>query len=114
MCYNIITEKEMRYKKMAQFEILKAHLEAISHDAEVTYNEEAHEIRVLIDDFGGFDEHWREIDRELVNPAALDDFDECLYEASAEGSIQYVGDDWLEAYEVDGWVVVIHYTSEDI
>lgn len=99
---------------MTQFELLQAHLKAISHDAEVDYYEEAHEIRVLIDDFGGFDEDWAEIDREFVNPDALDDFDEWLCEASAEGAIKYVGDDWTEAYEVDGWTVVIHHTSEDI
>ena len=99
---------------MAQFEILKAHLEAISHDAEVTYYEEDHEIRVLIDDFGGFDEHWSEIDREFVDPDALDDFDEWLCDATAKGLIKYVGDDWTEAYEVEGWIVEIHHTSEDI
>lgn len=99
---------------MAQFEILQAHLAAISHDADVTYYEEDHEIRVLIDDFGGFDEDWAEIDAEFVDPDAVEHFDEWLCEASEEGVIRYVGDDWTEAYEVDGWIVEIHHTSEDI
>lgn len=99
---------------MAQFEILQAHLEAITHDAEVTYHEDTHEIRVLIDDFDGFDENWAEIDREFIDPAAITAFDEWLEDATEEGVIRYVGDDWTEAYEIDGWTVEIHHTSEDI
>ena len=73
------------------------------------YRVNGNHIHLTINDFEGFDENWREIDREFVDEDAVDEVLEWLEDNadSAEG-------DFYEYYYFGEIVVEVGYTSFDI
>ncbi len=85
-------------------------LEELGADVVYTdFTDVANYISVDIDDFEGFDENWREVERELNNPQKVDDFIDFLENNcfSKEG-------DFYTTYHFDGFNVKLGYTSYDI
>ena len=66
-------------------------------------------ISVTVQDFDGFDDSWREIDRELDDADLVDSVQEQL-----EAAALSVVDDYYCYYEFDGFTVVWGYASFDI
>lgn len=67
------------------------------------------EISVTVHDFVGFDDSWREIDRELDDGDLVDSVQEQL-----EAAAFSVDGDFYRYYEFDGFTVVWGYASFDI
>lgn len=67
------------------------------------------EVRVTVQDFEGFDEHWSEIDRELDDEALVEDIQEELEELC----VAHDGD-YYHYYDFEGFTVVWGYASMDI
>lgn len=88
-------------------EMLIAALEALGQD--VTFDCTDEEITVTIQDFGGFDRHWCEIERELDDEDAVDAFLEML----EEKSLSWIGD-FYKYYTFEGFSVCVGYASFDI
>lgn len=69
-------------------------------------------IYVTINDFEGFTEDGEEIDRELENEEAVDNFVDMVKE---NGTPQTKWFDWfIDCYQFDGFKVKIEYASSDI
>ena len=88
-------------------ENITAQLDRISEDS--WYDIDDNRINLTIDDFEGFDDNWREIDREFVDADAVEEVLDWLEENadSAEG-------DFYEYYHFGDIVVEVGYTSFDI
>ena len=87
-------------------------LATIGQDALYDIYEDDHEIDVQLDDFGGFDEEWNEIERPYEDEEAVEAFLEWLEEAA-----DYHEDDgcgMYEFYHFGEWTVQLGYTSFDI
>ena len=87
-------------------------LATIEEDALYDIYEEDYEIRVDLDNFGGFDAKGRELDRPYKDKEAVKAFLEWLEEAA-----DYHEDDgWgmYELYHFGEWTVQLGYTSFDI
>lgn len=67
------------------------------------------EISVTVQDFVGFDDSWREVDRELDDEDLVDSVQEQL-----EAAALSVDGDFYRYYEFDGFTVVWGYASFDI
>ena len=67
------------------------------------------EISVTVQDFAGFDDSWREVDRELDDEDLVDSVQEQL-----EATALSVDGDFYRYYEFDGFTVVWGYASFDI
>ena len=88
-------------------ETIITQLDRISDDADYTIN--GNHIRLIIDDFEGFDEDWSEIEREFVDEDAVDETLEWL-----EKNADYVDGDFYRYYHFGDIVVKVGYTSFDI
>jgi hypothetical protein len=67
------------------------------------------EYAITFDDFGGFDEHWCEMDREYVKPELVDSIIDWL-----DKNALSIEDDYYMVYHFDGYSVQVGYTSYDI
>lgn len=66
-------------------------------------------VRVTVQDFDGYDEHWSEMDRELDDEDAV----EAVYER-LEAEASEVSGDFYRYFQFDGFTVVWGYESMDI
>jgi hypothetical protein len=83
-------------------------LAQISQVEDVSVYEREDEIRVTVEDFGGFDDDWSEI---------LLDYDEEAVDALCEWLEEHalsVDGDYYQYYHFDGFVVCLGYGSFDI
>ena len=81
------------------FEKLMTMVNALVEVEDVDYREYDNVLYITVNDFEGFDEHWSEIDRELVNEELVDELIEFVKNAN---------------YTIDNYTIEIHYSSEDI
>lgn len=88
-------------------ETIIAQLDRISADS--WYDVDDGHIDLTISDFGGFDDDWREIDREFVDADAVEEVLDWL-----EASADYVDGDFYYYYHFGDIVVELGYTSYDI
>lgn len=84
-------------------------MEALATCGDLTVWEHDGVYDVTVEDFGGFDDHWCEQDREFVMEDLLDDFLEALDDQAlrAEGDFYY-------DYYFDGFQVHLGYASYDV
>lgn len=92
---------------MMTLEMMVEMLEALGND--VTFDVDGTNIDVTVEDFGGFDEDWSEIDREFDDEEAVDAFLETLTRecVSQEG-------DFYVVYHFEGFDLELGYGSFDI
>ncbi len=88
-------------------ETITTQLDRISADS--WYDVNGNHIDLTISDFGGFDENWTEVDRELVNEDLVDEVLEWL-----EENADCVNGDFYHCYHFGDIVVKVGYTSFDI
>ena len=88
-------------------EMIIAQLDHISADS--WYDVTDNHIDLTINDFEGFDEHWSEVDRELVDEDAVDEVLEWL-----EENADFSEGDLYEYYYFGEIIVEVGYTSFDI
>ena len=100
-------QKETKGVIKMTIETIITQLDRISDDADYTIN--GNHIRLIIDDFEGFDEHWSEIEREFVDEDAVDEILEWL-----EKNADYVDGNFYRYYHFGDIVVKVGYTSFDI
>ena len=81
------------------FEKLMAMVNALVEVEDVYYREYESTLYITVNDFEGFDEHWSEIDRELVNEELVEELEEFLENVN---------------YTVENYTIELHYSSEDI
>lgn len=84
------------------FELIKA-LEKVN---DIFVRTKRNKINITINDFAGFDDNWRELDREFVEPKMMDELNKFLYEV-CEGDFYIYG-------EAFGYEICVGYTSMDI
>lgn len=77
---------------------------------DVTYFYYKGVLHVTLEDFGGFDENWNEIERDYDNPEAVDNFLTML----EKDSRSYDNDGYYEIYSFDGFDVRLGCASFDI
>jgi hypothetical protein len=92
---------------MTTIETITAQLDRISADSE--YTVKGNHIRLIINDFEGFDDLWGEIDREFVDEDAVEAVLEWL-----EENADFVDGDFYHYYYFGNIVVKVGYTSFDI
>ena len=92
---------------MMTYEMVLAMAEALGDDATVFV--EDGNIHVTLEDFGGFDYNWDEIEREYDDPDAVEDFEDMLEEKSLsqEGG-------FYRFFHFDGFTVTLGYASYEI
>lgn len=88
-------------------EIITAQLDRISADSWYDVND--NHIDLTINDFDGFDEHWSEIEREFVDPNAVEEVLEWL-----EKNADYINGNLYRYYHFGEIIVEVGYTSFDI
>lgn len=81
------------------FEKLMTMVKALVEVEDVYYREYENTLYITVDDFEGFDENYREIDRELVNEELVEELEEFLESVN---------------YTVENYTIELHYSSEDI
>lgn len=81
------------------FEKLMAMVKALVEVEDVYYREYENTLYITVNDFEGFDEHWSEIDRELVNEELVEELEEFLENVN---------------YTIDNYTIELNYSSEDI
>lgn len=81
------------------FEKLMAMVKALVEVEDVYYREYENTLYITVNDFEGFDEHWSEIDRELVNEELVEELEEFLENVN---------------YTVENYTIELNYSSEDI
>lgn len=81
------------------FEKLMTMVKALVEVEDVNYREYENTFYITVNDFEGFDEHWSEIDRELVNEELVEELEEFLENVN---------------YTVENYTIELHYSSEDI
>ena len=81
------------------FERLMAMVNALVEVEDVYYREYENTLYITVNDFEGFDEHYSEIDRELVNEELVEELEEFLENVN---------------YTVENYTIELHYSSEDI
>ena len=86
---------------------ITAQFDRIAADAEYTVYD--NRIYLTIDDFGGFDENWSEIDREFENADAVEEVLNWL-----KNNADFIEDHYCRLYHFDNIVVTVGYTSQDI
>lgn len=92
---------------MTTMDMIINRLKALAED--VAFDVFGTDIKVTIDDFAGFDKDWCEIERELVDEAAVDSFVEWL-EAEADS----IDGDFYRYYHFEACTVCLGYASFDI
>lgn len=85
------------------------HLDRIADDADYYVIKSKNEIHLTIDDFAGFDEDWNEIDREFVDPEAVEETLAWLCDNASA-----ITDNFYTRYQFGDVVVVLGYSSYDI
>ena len=88
-------------------EIITAQLDRISEDS--WYDVDDNRVNLTINDFDGFDDNWREIDREFVDEDAVEEVLDWLEEHA-----DYVDGDFYHYYHFGDIVIEVGYTSFDI
>lgn len=81
------------------FEKLMAMVKALVEVEDVYYREYENTLYITVNDFEGFDEHYSEIDRELVNEELVEELEEFLESVN---------------YTIENYTIELHYSSEDI
>ena len=81
------------------FEKLMTMVKALVEVEDVYYREYENILYITVNDFEGFDENYREIDRELVNEELVEELEEFLENVN---------------YTVENYTIELHYSSEDI
>ena len=81
------------------FEKLMAMVNALVEVEDVYYREYENTLYITVNDFEGFDEHYSEIDRELVNEELVEELEEFLESVN---------------YTIDNYTIELNYSSEDI
>lgn len=81
------------------FEKLMAMVKALVEVEDVYYREYENTLYITVNDFEGFDEHYSEIDRELVNEELVEELEEFLESVN---------------YTIDNYTIELNYSSEDI
>ena len=71
--------------------------------------EEFKEIKLTIEDFGGFDENWCEKDRDFEDPKGVEGVLEWL-----ESKADSIDDEWCTEYHIGDITVRVDYTSYSI
>lgn len=82
-------------------------LATLGDDVEV--DECGSDIHVTVQDFGGYDEHWSEIERELDDADAVD----AVFERLVTEALDDDGD-FYRYFQFDGFTVVWGYESMDV
>ena len=77
--------------------------------ADVEVDECGSDVRVTVQDFEGYDEHWSEVDRELDDADAVD----AVFERLVTEALDDDGD-FYHYFQFDGFTVVWGYASMDI
>lgn len=95
--------------KMMTIEKIIEMLDRISEDSFYWVYEEFKEIKLTIEDFGGFDENWREKDRDLEDPEGVEGVLNWL-ELKADS----IDDEWCTEYHIGDITVKVDYTSYSI
>ena len=88
-------------------EMITAQLDRISEDS--WYDVDDNRVNLTINDFDGFDDNWREIDREFVDEDTVEEVLDWL-----EESADYVDGDFYHYYHFGDIVIEVGYTSFDI
>ena len=78
-------------------------------NADASYEVDNNTINLTIDDFGGFDENWCEIEREFTNEQAIDEVLEWLEQNADE-----VEGDYCRCYRFGEIEVELAYASMEI
>jgi hypothetical protein len=99
-----VQRKGKEVKTMMTMEMITAQLDRVLED--VSYEVHEDYIDLTIEDFGGYDKHWREIEREFVDEDAVDEVLDWLEEHAdkVEGDFYryyYFGEIWNEAANYD-------------
>jgi hypothetical protein len=89
-------------------EMVMAQVDALGEDASY-YVDRDGDLHVTLDDFGGYDEDWCEIDREYDDEEAVEAFLDLLEAEASE-----VSGDFYRYYQMDGFTVVVGCSSMDI
>lgn len=89
-------------------EMMLTTIKALGTDASL-WDEEDYCLDVTLEDFGGFDENWCEIDREYDNPEMVDAFLKMLKAECTSWE-----DDYYIVYHFVGFDVRLGYASFDI
>lgn len=89
--------------------MLMAMLAGLGDDVVFSVSADGSEVRVDLQDFGGFDSHWRETEREYDHPDEVEAFEDWLEDTCVSSCGDYYRD-----YEFDGFTVVLGYSSMDI
>ena len=84
---------------MIMFEKLMTMVNALVEVEDVYFREYENTLYITVNDFEGFDEHWSEIDRELVNEELVEELEEFLESVN---------------YTIDNYTIELNYSSEDI
>lgn len=84
-------------------------LDKISEDSFYFVYEEFKEIKLTIEDFGGFDEGWREKDRDFEDPESVEEVLDWL-----EHKADSIDDEWCTEYHIGDITVKVDYTSYSI
>ena len=99
--------KEREEKKMTREE-LKALVEQCGDDIDMYEFDDEEEIELTVNDFGGFDEDWCEIDREYDVEKVHE-----LFETLKKECIEF-DEDFYTTFQFDGFYVTWGYGSYDI
>ena len=89
-------------------EMVMIQIDALGEDASY-YVDRNGDLHVTFDDFEGFDADWEEVEREYDDAEAVDAFMEHLEAEASEAS-----GDYYRYYQMDGFTVVVGYSSMDI
>lgn len=81
------------------FEKLMTMVNALVEVEDVYFREYENTLYITVNDFEGFDEHYSEIDRELVNEELVEELEEFLESVN---------------YTIDNYTIELNYSSEDI
>lgn len=89
------------------FETLMTLINACADDVLFDGNNGRYDL--TFDDFEGFDDNWREIDRDYIHPVEVEALVNWLTENASS-----INDDYYCTYYFNGFEVTVGYTSMDI
>lgn len=87
-------------------EKLLALLKECGEDVFVDDFKEKKELHLTFDDFEGFDDDWNEIEREYLNPAAVEKVFDYI-----EENANLISGGLYQQYQLDNYVIEIGFTS---
>lgn len=94
---------------MKNLEVLEKMLEELENCGDLEWHKDEDGITITIDDFGGFDDDWSEMDRGYTNPEKVAELENWLIDNSPD-----VEGDLYKSYLIDDVEVVLGYTSFDV